>query len=342
MLYVYIDKNNKESIKILKKQDKRISSNNLNYNILSNYKDSKLNNIKFYPNQEDKISEIIDKIEAFVVFNIDDINKFISYNKKIIILYDSKTAPFKDKYKNVEIKNISELLSIPNKIKENKIKLLFKVVLLFLLISIIIVLYFSAMRNGDKMIIKEINRPQSENYVLLGDSITEYYNEDTYYCNLPVVNSGIAGDGVDNVYNNLKKRVYQYNPTKVFILIGTNDLTYKSEEYISEKIGDIVKEIKKNRKSTEVYVESIYPINNTADEKIIDWMVGQRTNDKIMRINKKIKEICETEECKYINIYDLLLDENGNLKIEYTTDGLHISEEGYKIITNELKKYMNS
>ena len=57
--------------------------------------------------------------------------------------------------------------------------------------------------------------------------------------------------------------------------------------------------------------------------------------------NKKIKEICKEKNITYVNVYDELTDKNGNLKLEYTVEGLHISDEGYKKITNVLSKYVN-
>ena len=39
-------------------------------------------------------------------------------------------------------------------------------------------------------------------------------------------------------------------------------------------------------------------------------------------------------------MYDKLIDKDGNLKLEYTNEGLHISDEGYKVITKVIKKYI--
>ena len=58
-----------------------------------------------------------------------------------------------------------------------------------------------------------------DNYLFLGDSITEYYDLDKYYPDLPVVNSGIAGDTTEDILNDMEGRVYQYNPSKIFIYI---------------------------------------------------------------------------------------------------------------------------
>ena len=56
-----------------------------------------------------------------------------------------------------------------------------------------------------------------DNYLFLGDSITEYYDLDKYYPDLPVVNSGIAGDTTEDILNDMEGRVYQYNPSKIFL-----------------------------------------------------------------------------------------------------------------------------
>ena len=70
-------------------------------------------------------------------------------------------------------------------------------------------------------------------------------------------------------------------------------------------------------------------------------MVGKRENSRIVKINTMLKKLCEEKEVTYINMYDKLTDENGNLKLEYTIDGLHISPEGYKVITNTIMKYID-
>ena len=50
--------------------------------------------------------------------------------------------------------------------------------------------------------------------------------------------------------------------------------------------------------------------------------------------------MCKDNNIEYINLYDELVDKDGNLNIDYTKDGLHMSEEGYEVITKKLKKYL--
>ena len=176
------------------------------------------------------------------------------------------------------------------------------------------------------------------NYLFLGDSITYFYDLDKYYEGLPVVNSGIGGNTTEDILDDMNSRVYKYNPTKVFLLIGTNDLIHdKSVDDIVSNIEEIISEIKNNRPQAEIYVESVYPVNDNLDEDMVDV----RENDDIMKINDKIKKYCDDNNYTYINMYDKLLDDDGNFNEEYSDDGLHPNDRGYEVITKEIKKYLD-
>ncbi|MBE6157878.1 MAG: hypothetical protein E7160_03700 [Firmicutes bacterium] len=176
-----------------------------------------------------------------------------------------------------------------------------------------------------------------KNYLFLGDSITDYYDLDKYYEDLPVVNSGISGNVTNDILDNMKGRVYKYNPSKVFLLIGTNDLQKgKDKEEIVSNIRKIIENIKENRSYAEVYLESIYPV----DEEGISS--GKRKNKDIREINKELKEYCSDNNIKFIDMYkELVSDEEDNLNRDYTEDGLHLNDAGYEIVTGVIKKYLD-
>lgn len=182
----------------------------------------------------------------------------------------------------------------------------------------------------------------SENIVFLGDSITEYYNLENYYeDDYNYVNSGVGGNQTHDILKDMNNRVYVYNPSQVFLLIGTNDIRYSVEdEKIVDNIVKIIKGIKKNRPRAKIYLESIYPINDTDNDKINNELIDRRTNEEIMKINKNLKKKCKEEEVEYIDLYNELIDEDGNLKLDYTKEGLHISDEGYEKVTEIIKKYI--
>ena len=187
--------------------------------------------------------------------------------------------------------------------------------------------------NPSKKEIKIINKAIDDNYVFLGDSITEGYDLEEFFPDKPVINSGVSGYRAKDLLSRLDNMVYRYNPSKVFLLIGTNDIAIgKDKDYIIERIGKIIDEIKLNRKYTEIYVESIYPINSNK--------IKNRSNDFINELNNEIQLLCKEKEVKYINVHKLLLDENGELSENYSDDGLHLTYEGYEVVTEKLEKYL--
>lgn len=187
-----------------------------------------------------------------------------------------------------------------------------------------------------------VEKVVDNNYLFLGDSITEQYDLKEYYEGYPVVNSGVSGDFTSSIVENMKKRVYDYNPSKVFLLIGINDLRNgKDVSEIVSNTKEIIKLIKENRPYSEIYLESIYPINKTDDDKISDSVKDiEFDNEKIIEVNNLLKDLAKDEKITYVDLYNKLVDDDGNLNISYTKDGLHISSEGYKFITKELMKYI--
>ena len=78
-------------------------------------------------------------------------------------------------------------------------------------------------------------------------------------------------------------------------------------------------------------IEAVYPIN----EKMRDRF-EKRSNKKINEMNKEFIKICEKYNCVWCDFTDKLKDENGNLKKEYTFDGLHINAFAYEIVAENV------
>lgn len=219
-------------------------------------------------------------------------------------------------------------------------RLLAFIIILVLLLALLIVCFYVLTKPVEtKVVTKEKEVVViDDNYLFLGDSITEQYDLDEYFPDMNVVNSGISGNQTKDILDNLKERAYQYNPSKIFLLIGTNDIQAGvKEEDIIVNIEEILSELKKNRPYAELYLEAIYPVDE--DQK----GAQSRTNEEIQSINQSLKEYCEKEKITFIDTFDLLLDSESDekqIKSEYTKDGLHITSEGYEVITEEIMKYI--
>ena len=213
-----------------------------------------------------------------------------------------------------------------------------------IIITLILSLIVSIITNiflFNNSIDKENSILMDENIVFFGDSITNKYTVEEFFSDKYVINSGISGDKTEDLIERIEDDVYKYNPSKVFLLIGINDLNNGvDEEKIINNIQKIVNGIKLKRKYTKIYIESIYPINrNTFNEKEYEFNENI-TNDKIKEINKKLENLCKENDVEYIDVFSKLIDEEGNLKDIYTIEGLHLNDLGYFKITKVLEKYI--
>ena len=182
----------------------------------------------------------------------------------------------------------------------------------------------------------------TEEIVMIGDSLTDLYPINGFFENIPIMNNGRSGYTTTDILDNLKELVYIYNPSKVFLNIGINDMsdTDRNQEEIYENIVKIVEEIKEHRPNAKIYVQSIYPMNTSNDKKIKRSSVEARSMEEINYINNKLKEKFHNSNVTYIDVYKELIDENGLLKINYTIDGVHFTICGYNKISSVLLKYI--
>lgn len=177
--------------------------------------------------------------------------------------------------------------------------------------------------------------------VFLGDSITDFFRLNEFFPGAYVINRGISGDTTDGVLNRLNESVYQLSPSKVFLLIGTNDLgNNKTVEYTAGNIRKIISEIKKNCPQTKIYLQSVYPVSRSKDRKIKKFIVRKRNNTDISRLNDMLKIIADEMGITYIDVYSRLVDESGNIRTDYTVEGLHLTIQGYGAVAEVLRPYI--
>lgn len=173
----------------------------------------------------------------------------------------------------------------------------------------------------------------TKQYVFLGDSLTDYFDLEDSFPDLPVINSGIAGNTTEDILSDMEHRVYAYDPSKVFLLIGINDLLLGEDaDTIIENIQQILQKIQANCPQTQLYLESLYPVD--------PYRVGRKDNEEIKEINQRLKTYAQTNNIEFIDVYGSLVDEQDRLSKEYTDDGLHLNQRGYQIVSETLAPFL--
>ena len=120
---------------------------------------------------------------------------------------------------------------------------------------------------------------------------------------------------------------------KIFIMLGTNDCKAVFEDSLKQ-VPQNMKTLLKKIKSHPVYqkynpeIFIISPPPYAADDKLIEKYKGG--SERIAWLFSKLKKIAEEEGCRFIDIYSKLLPVWNHV----TTDGIHLSTPGQKIIAN--------
>lgn len=180
-----------------------------------------------------------------------------------------------------------------------------------------------------------------QNVVLLGDSITEGFDVGKYFPGRRVLNRGIGADVIGNdlpeadnrgVLKRLNESVYNCSATDVFLLIGINDLgSGHTPEGMEKGYRDILAQIKKETPRVRVHVQSVLPTRGNY----------AKHNANVVDFNGRIKKLAEENGYDdYIDLHALMIDDKGELKAEYTNDGLHLNEAAYKVWLGEVERVM--
>lgn len=177
--------------------------------------------------------------------------------------------------------------------------------------------------------------------VFLGDSITDFGDWTELFGNNDIYNRGISGDQTVWALQRLDP-IIESAPRKVFIMIGTNDLAVdRSPQDVADNIFKMVKMLHEGSPATQIYVESLFPVNGVdfvgKTGKKSHWEKG----DEIVETNRIIKKRCEQEGIAYIDVYSHLVDSRGLLDPAYTNDGLHLMYDGYAKWVEILRPYID-
>jgi lysophospholipase L1-like esterase len=173
--------------------------------------------------------------------------------------------------------------------------------------------------------------------VFWGDSITHWGDWAEFTGFKKVINRGISGDNTYGLLGRIDE-VIRHQPSRLFILIGTNDINKKIPyQYIVNNYRRIIDQVKTLSPRTRIFVQSVFPINN----QLIGRQYYSGTNEEIMRLNSALKQLSSEAGVAYLDIYDALLDASGQLDTKYTYDGLHLSGMGYQAWVGYLKSKKN-
>jgi lysophospholipase L1-like esterase len=172
--------------------------------------------------------------------------------------------------------------------------------------------------------------------ILLGDSLSLWFPSEVLPPERKWLNQGISGETSMGLLNRLEL-LDKTEPEAIFVMIGINDLIQGvRDETILANQQLIIRYLQRIHPKAKIVVQSILP--HGAEN--VTWEGRDRLvsipNSRIQEINERLKAIAKKEDVIYLDLYPLFADEKGNLKPELSSDGLHLSPQGYLVWRNAL------
>ena len=182
-----------------------------------------------------------------------------------------------------------------------------------------------------------VERSTFSDVSFLGDSLTQ--GMQMYTTGLPNAHyCAYKGVGPNAVVNNTTCRrtdgekeipmeaLASQQPRALYILLGTNVLTADNDYTIFLTYYRLMLDmISQALPDTKIYVQSITPVRPEVKQR-----APGLNKERLCEINNELSAIALEKGCTFLNLWEVLADENGDLIADYAQpDGYHLLPAGY-------------
>lgn len=170
--------------------------------------------------------------------------------------------------------------------------------------------------------------------VFFGDSLIQGYNLARYFPNETFYNCGVNGATTSLLLYLHDYAIKPYHPSRVVLLIGTNDISSTHKYELLDVVYNVYKliEIMNVRYNIkDIVLVSPLPI----DEQL--QSTEYKSNQKLNFLRKEYAKLAkEFDNVRFVDVFPYFMDDHQQLKNELTTDGLHLNDQGYDVLSEHL------
>ncbi|MEL6304847.1 MAG: GDSL-type esterase/lipase family protein [Bacteroidota bacterium] len=150
----------------------------------------------------------------------------------------------------------------------------------------------------------------------------------TRFPEVQVLNTGFGGSHCSDLLYFIQELVLDYEPDRVFIYEGDNDIFAKKRpKKVIETFTSVLDILEKERPDLDIVLISAKP-------SIARWHYRGRYK----RLNKRLKKLVEERpKVSYVDVWDVMLNGKKLNRTLFIEDGLHMNSAGYDIWYGVLK-----
>ena len=162
--------------------------------------------------------------------------------------------------------------------------------------------------------------------IFLGNSITQGGDWAKLTGDSTVVNRGIGADVTFGLRTRLDD-VTRRNPSKLFILIGINDISKDiPDAVIAAEYRMLIDSVRTQSPQTKIFVQSILPLNPT----VKNFPQHYDKQPRVVAVNRLLQQVARETHATYIDLWPIFIDKQNHLDASLTGDGLHLNQQGYE------------
>ncbi|MGC1514341.1 MAG: SGNH/GDSL hydrolase family protein [Maribacter sp.] len=179
--------------------------------------------------------------------------------------------------------------------------------------------------------------------VFMGNSITIGWltARPEFFEGKPYINRGISGQTTPQMLLRFRQDVIDLKPKAVVLLAGTNDIAGNTGPSTLQMIMDNIKGMSEMADANQIKVI----LSSTLPAYDYPWKPGLEPADKIVKLNKMVKQYAEEKGHIYLDYFSAMVDERNGLPKKYAKDEVHPTVEGYKVMEplaeNAIKKALS-
>ncbi|MGM9607938.1 MAG: GDSL-type esterase/lipase family protein [Oscillospiraceae bacterium] len=140
-------------------------------------------------------------------------------------------------------------------------------------------------------------------------------------------------DGKVGVLQALEQKQYG----KIYLMLGINELGYYNDQGFADTYAAVVDQIMELQPDADIYLQSLIPVST---EKCLQTKQPYYvTNEQIAVYNEIIETIAAEKQVYLVNVKEALVNEDGELPADASSDGIHFHKEGYQTWYQYLKTH---
>ena len=122
----------------------------------------------------------------------------------------------------------------------------------------------------------------------------------------------------------------------IYLMFGLNEVGTDVNSFV-QSYKKLIEYVREHQTKANIYVISITPVTQEVDADPNEVQSMERINS----FNSALKQLCADNNCWYLDIYSMLVDEYGFLSSDYAFagDGKHFEKSGYVAWANYMKTH---